>query len=171
MNAAEVAIEFRPLQAADEPLLRQWLVAPHVTEWWRDPEAELRDALAHVATGDAEAFVIRGNGHDIGYIHAYDAREDSYFADRAPGTKGMDLYLGYKDLVGRGLGRRVIAAFADRLLAAGAPAVVADPETKNSAAVAAYRHAGFRLYRVHCGAAPGNLILMSKTAPETSQVS
>ena len=162
MNVAEVAIGFRPLIAADEPLLRQWLVAPHVTQWWPDAETELNEALGHVASGDADAFVIRGNGHDIGYIQAYDAREDSYFADQAPGTKGMDLYLGYRDLVGHGLGRRVIAAFAEKLMAEGAPAVVADPDPKNIPAVAAYRAAGFRLYRVHRSHEHGHLILMSK---------
>ena len=164
MIAAEVAIGFRPLQPSDEGLLRQWLVAAHVAQWWPDAEREVREALSHVAGGTAQAYIIQGNGHDLGYIHAYDALEDSYFADRTPGTVGMDLYLGYGDLVGRGLGRRVIADFAGRLLAAGAPAVVADPDPKNIPAVAAYRHAGFRLYRVYRSAEHGHLILMSKTA-------
>ena len=164
MNAAEVAIAFRPLQLTDEALLRQWLVAPHVSAWWRDAETEVREALGHVTAGDARAFIIQGNGHDLGYIHAYDALEDSYFTDRTPGTVGMDLYLGYADLIGRGLGRRVIADFAGRLLAAGAPVVVADPDPKNIGAVAAYRHAGFSLYRVHRSAEHGHLILMSRTA-------
>ncbi len=163
MIAAEVAIAFRPLQPSDDGLLRQWLAAPHVTAWWPNAEAEVRDALSHVAGGGTQAYIIQGNGHDVGYIHAYDALEDSYFADRAPGTVGMDLYLGYADLVGRGLGRRVIADFATRLLAAGAPAVVADPDPKNLPAVAAYRQAGFSLYRVHRSAEHGHLILMSKT--------
>ena len=164
MIAAEVAIAFRPLQPSDEGLLRQWLAAPHVTTWWPNAEAEVQDALNHVAGGGTHAYIIQGNGHDLGYIHACDALEDSYFADRAPGTRGIDLYLGYGDLVGRGLGRRVIAAFAGHLLANGAPEVVADPDPKNLPAVAAYRAAGFSLYRVHRSAEHGHLILMSKTA-------
>ncbi len=164
MIAAEVAIAFRPLAPADEPLLRGWLNAAHVARWWGDPETEVRDAITHVTTGDAGAFIIQGNGHDIGYIHAYDAHEDRYFSDRPAGAKGMDIYLGYADLVGKGLGRRVIAAFADRLLAAGAPEVVTDPDTRNSAAFVAYKHAGFGPYRVYRSAEHGHLILMSKTA-------
>ena len=164
MIAAEVALAFRPLQPADEAVLRQWLAAPHVAKWWPNGEAEVREALSHVASGTTQAYIIQGNGHDVGYIHAYDAHDDSYFADRAPGTKGMDLYLGYGDLVNHGLGRRVISAFAGHLLSAGAPAVVADPDPKNLPAVAAYRAAGFRLYRVHRSAEHGHLILMSKTS-------
>ena len=164
MIAAEVAISFRPLSLADEPLVRGWLNNAHVARWWGDMETEVRQAMEHVSTGDADAFIIQGNGHDIGYIHAYDAREDSYFFDRWPGVKGMDLYLGYPDLVNKGLGRRVIAAFADRLLAAGAPEVVTDPDPKNTAAFTAYKHAGFSPYRVHRSTEHGHLILMSKTA-------
>ena len=164
MNIAEVTIGFRPLQFTDEVLLRGWLNAPHVAQWWGDPEKEVREAMGHIATGDADAFILQGNGHDLGYIHAYDAREDEYFADRAPGVKGMDLYIGFADLIGRGLGRRAIRAFADYFLANGSSEVVADPNPKNIAAVSAYRHAGFSLYRVHRSQAHGHLILMSKTA-------
>ena len=164
MNVAEVAITFRPLQFTDEAQVRNWLNAPHIAQWWTDAEKEVREAMGHVAAGDARAFVIQGNGHDLGYIHAYDALEDSYFADRAPGTAGLHLYLGYADLIGRGLGRRVIADFSGRLLAAGAPAVVADADPKNRAAIGAYRHAGFTLDQVHRSAEHGHLILMSRTA-------
>ncbi len=163
MNAAEVAIAFRPLQGTDEALLRAWLNTPHVAQWWPDAEAEVRQAMARLRTGDAQAFIVQGNGHDLGYVQAYDAHEDAYFADRAPGVKGMDLYIGYGDLVGRGLGRRIIRGFADHYLKTGAAEVVADPHPKNRAAIGAYRHAGFSPYRVHRSDAHGRLILMSKT--------
>jgi len=29
--------EFLPMSAADLPLVRRWLAAPHVREWWGDP--------------------------------------------------------------------------------------------------------------------------------------
>ena len=163
MNVAEVAIAFRPLQFTDEALVRGWLNEPHIAQWGKDAEKAVREAMGHVAAGDARAFVIQGNGHDLGYIQAYDALEHSYFADRAPGTAGLDLYLGYADLIGRGMGRRVIADFSGRLLVAGAPAVVANPDPKNRGAIGAYRHAGFSLDQVHRSDAHGHLILMSKT--------
>ena len=28
---------FRPMTAADLPLIRRWLAAPHVVQWWDDP--------------------------------------------------------------------------------------------------------------------------------------
>lgn len=163
MNAAEVAIALRPLSLTDEALLRQWLNTPHVAQWWGEPETELRQALGCVGSSGTQAFIIQGNGHDIGYVQAYVAHEDSYFADRAPTARGMDLYLGYTDLVGKGLGTRIITAFSDKLLADGAGEVVADPATTNSGAFVAYKKAGFRPYHVHRSAAHGHLILMSKT--------
>ncbi len=163
MNAAEVAIALRPLALTDEPLLRQWLNTPHVAQWWGDAETELREALSHIGSLQTQAFILQGNGHDIGYAQAYDARDDSYFADRPAGAKGMDLYLGYADLVGKGLGTRIIQGFSEKLLAEGAVEVVADPVPSNSAAFTAYKKAGFMPYRVHRSAAHGHLILMSKT--------
>jgi aminoglycoside 6'-N-acetyltransferase len=31
---------FRPMTAADLPLVRRWLALPHVMEWWVDPEEQ-----------------------------------------------------------------------------------------------------------------------------------
>ena len=31
---------FRPMTAADLPLMRRWLAQPHVGEWWGDPSEQ-----------------------------------------------------------------------------------------------------------------------------------
>ena len=33
---------FRPMTAADLPLIRRWLAVPHVGEWWGDPAEQYR---------------------------------------------------------------------------------------------------------------------------------
>ena len=50
---------------------------------------------------------------------------------------------GEPDLVGKGHGSAFIRAYADRLLAAGAPMVLTDPDPTNRRAIRAYEKAGF----------------------------
>ncbi|MGZ3298607.1 MAG: GNAT family N-acetyltransferase, partial [Asticcacaulis sp.] len=161
----DVAIAFRPLTLPDEALLRQWLNAPHVTKWWGDPEKEVGEALSTVGSNDADGFIIQGNGHDIGYIQSYDPFAwdgGFYFSDRPKGARGIDLYLGYADLTGKGLGTQIVRTFSDSLLAKGAPEVVTDPDPANTGAFMAYKKAGFGPYRVHRSPRYGHCILMSR---------
>ena len=32
--------QFRPMTADDLPLIKRWLAAPHVSEWWGDPDQQ-----------------------------------------------------------------------------------------------------------------------------------
>lgn len=160
-------LAFRRLRNEDEETLRRWLHAPHVREWWGDPDRELSEALSHIALHDATAYIITLNGEESGYIHAYDAAEDDYFADRPAGAKGIDLYLGETECLGRGIGSGVIGAFAGHLLSHGVPEVVTDPDPANGRAVAAYKKAGFKPYHVHRDEQHGHLILMSRTPEDT----
>jgi aminoglycoside 6'-N-acetyltransferase len=51
---------FRPVVAADLPVLGAWLDEPHVAAWWDDVDdklAEIRDAMTDPAT---QPFVIEG---------------------------------------------------------------------------------------------------------------
>jgi len=47
-------------------------------------------------------------------------------------------------MIGRGHGSAMLALYARRLLAQGAPAVLIDPDPDNERAVRAYRRAGFQ---------------------------
>jgi hypothetical protein len=60
------AMEFRPLTAADLPLVASWLTRPHVAEWWDGPialEPGLRQVLALL------------DGEAIGYAQSYRAAD------------------------------------------------------------------------------------------------
>jgi len=32
--------QFRPMSVQDLPLVHRWLGAPHVAQWWRDPDVQ-----------------------------------------------------------------------------------------------------------------------------------
>ncbi len=43
---AHAFIAFRPMTTADLPLIKRWLDAPHVAEWWGDPPSTVRWSAA-----------------------------------------------------------------------------------------------------------------------------
>jgi aminoglycoside 6'-N-acetyltransferase len=146
-NDTVQAIGFRPVGDDDLDLLRAWFTAPHVARWWGDDLeeslGEVRQAMAEPST---EPFLILLDGRPVGYIQRYDihAEADHPYRDQPPGTIGIDLTIGEADLIGKGLGPRVIEAFVRAIFARGAPRVIIDPEPGNIRAIRAYFKAGFR---------------------------
>lgn len=145
------AVSFRPLTPADLPMLHEWLTRPHVAEWWdgvpslEEVEADFGPMLADGST--TRAYIVLGDGRPIGYIQSYVALEsgEGWWPDEVdPGVRGIDQFLADPDLVGRGLGTRMVRAFLDRLFAD--PAVTriqTDPSPDNPRAVRCYHKAGF----------------------------
>jgi aminoglycoside 6'-N-acetyltransferase len=79
------------------------------------------------------------------------------------GTRGIDQFIGEADLVGCGHGSAFIRAFSDRLLAAGTPRVITDPNPANARAIRAYAKAGF--HKQHEVDTPdGRALLMVRNA-------
>jgi aminoglycoside 6'-N-acetyltransferase len=138
--------QFRPMTAADLPMVRGWLTAPHVLEWWGDPVEQfglVSDDLDHPAM---DQFVVAVDDRPFAYLQCYDplAWPENGLGDHPLGTRGIDQFIGELDLVGRGHGSAFIRAYTDRLLAAGAPRVLTDPDPNNHRAIRAYEKAGFR---------------------------
>jgi aminoglycoside 6'-N-acetyltransferase len=83
-------------------------------------------------------------------------------------TRGIDLSLAEEDECGRGIGRRVIAAFVERLAAKGVRRVLIDPHPENERARRAYAAAGF--VEMACGVhAEGPYVLMVRDICEKVQ--
>ncbi len=137
------AMEFRPLTAADLPLIATWLARPHVVEWWDGPivlEPGLRQCIAVL------------EGEPIGYAQSYQAVAchcDSWWLEvDDPGVHGIDQFLADATKLGQGLGTQMVRAFlaesfADRRITR----VQADPSPANGRAIRCYKKAGFRRVR------------------------
>ena len=107
-------IGFRPLVAADYPLLRRWLEAPHVRDWWGDPDEELGHVRAMVEGRDTtRPFVILVDGAPAGYIqvwfigHHQNAEwiaTHPWLAELPADAVGVDLSLGEPGLLSQGIG-------------------------------------------------------------------
>jgi aminoglycoside 6'-N-acetyltransferase len=138
-------IEFRPVADSDLPRLRAWLEREHVALWWRDDRAE--DQL-----DPDEHFVVELDGVPVGMIQTYlvdDYPEWKEVVGDEPDLAGVDLLIGEADLIGAGLGPRVIGQFTREIVLARPEtlAVVATVEEANRRSWRAFEKAGFRHVR------------------------
>jgi aminoglycoside 6'-N-acetyltransferase len=153
---------FRPLTAADLPLMGTWLAAPHMRRWWGEAAPALAEVRQAIEEPSTDPFLILLDERPIGYIQSYDihAEPDHPYRDQPPGTLGIDLSLGEADLLGLGHGPRIIEAFVARLLAGGAPRIVIDPAPDNARAIRAYQKAHFRVAGRRTTSEYGDALLM-----------
>jgi aminoglycoside 6'-N-acetyltransferase len=157
--------QFRPMSAADLPLVRRWLETSHVVQWWGDASdqfALVSDDLDHPAM---DQFIVTSNDHPFAYLQCYDQGDwlENGLGTHPPGTRGIDQFIGEADMVGCGHGSAFIRAFIERLLTAGAPRVITDPDPANARAIRAYEKAGFRKER-EIDTPDGRALLMVRNA-------
>jgi aminoglycoside 6'-N-acetyltransferase len=138
------------MQAADLPLVQNWLAAPHVAYWWGDAAEQFALISADLDEPGMDQFIVTKDDQPFGYLQCYDpdAWPENGFGDYPRGTRGIDQFIGEPDMVGCGHGSLFIRAFVDSLLAHGTPCVVTDPDAKNTRAIRAYEKAGFRKNRL-----------------------
>lgn len=142
--------------AADYELMVRWRNRPHVRHWW-DPDlppltlGTARDEYQPDTRNGAEstACIAELDDRPVGFIQYY--RWSSYAAEaREVGipyddrTWGIDVFIGEEDLIGSGLGTRIVELccgyLEDEL---GASSVVLTTEIANARAVRCYEKAGF----------------------------
>ena len=136
---------FRPMTAADLPMLRNWLEEPHVTEWWGDAAEQFALVRGDLDDPAMEQFIVAVGDRPFAYLQCYDpsAWPDNGFGLQPLGTRGMDQFIGEPDMIDRGHGSALIRNFLERLIRSGTPRVVTDPDPANLRAVRAYEKAGF----------------------------
>lgn len=139
---------FEPLREEHLRTLREWLVRPHVAQWWGDAESleELRRDYVD-EPGTTRAYVASLRGEAVGFIQSYVAKDSGggWWEDVTdPGVRGIDQFLCDERRLGQGIGRRMIRAFLERLFADPAVTYVqTDPDPANLRAVRCYAAAGF----------------------------
>ena len=164
LRAASVVlyeVSFAPLTRDHLPALVAWQTAPHVARWWIDAMRTVAEAEAKYGPRiDGAAVtavdVIRLDRRPVGFIQTTPLgsyADVDYLAVAASVTDGgldavaIDYAIGEVDLIGRGLGTRVLWTYARDVVFTRHPDtrfVVADPETDNVASVRACVKAGFR---------------------------
>jgi aminoglycoside 6'-N-acetyltransferase len=141
---AAARYDFTPMTAADLPLIKHWLEAPHVSRWWHDPVEQFELVSSDLDHPDMAQFIVAADARPFAYLQCYNISAwDAGFGPQPAGTRGLDQFIGERDLLNRGHGSAFIRVFADRLLVDGTPRVVIDPDPSNARAIRAYEKAGF----------------------------
>jgi aminoglycoside 6'-N-acetyltransferase len=166
-HTPSASYSFRAVEEDDLPLIAEWLAAPHVAEWWDDPEEELAAIREHMGSISVEPLIVELGGRPIAYLQSYDPHleDDHPYQDQPFGTLGLDLSIGPPDLLGMGHGAAIVRQFSDELFEEGVPRVIIDPDPRNARAVRAYEKAGFRPIGERTSIY-GHVILMARDAEE-----
>jgi RimJ/RimL family protein N-acetyltransferase len=147
-------IAFVPVQADHYPLLETWLNAPHMQEWWGDPQTELGYIRDMVEGRDTtRPYLIALEDKPVGYIQYWFighhqneqwTKDHPWLMELPSNTVGVDLSLGTPEALSRGIGSAALAAFIRMLRDEGHDTIIIDPDPDNGRAVRAYTKAGFR---------------------------
>jgi aminoglycoside 6'-N-acetyltransferase len=157
--------QFRPMSVADLPMVRRWLEAPHVAQWWRDPDEQFALVSEDLNHSAMDQFVVTADDRPFAYLQCYDptAWSNNGLGTHPLGTRGIDQFIGEPDMIDRGHGSALIRSFVDDLLKKGTPRVVTDPDPANLRAVRAYEKAGFQKIRL-VDTPDGRALLMVRNA-------
>jgi aminoglycoside 6'-N-acetyltransferase len=149
-------VGFRPLARDDLALLHQWLQREHVRRWWSKHET-YEDVVEHYLPAvegqePTDLYFIVLDGRPAGFIQTYIVSgypEYQQLVAVEDGVAGVDLFLAAEELMGRGVGSRVLAKFVSTIVfsAPSTSACIADPDAENAASLRAFEKAGFRRVR------------------------
>ncbi|MEU1056362.1 GNAT family N-acetyltransferase [Streptomyces sp. NPDC005876] len=136
----------------DLPLISRWMNDPAVAAFWEltGPPGVTEDHLRAQLTGDGRSVPCVGvlDGTPMSYWEVYRADLDALarHCPTRPHDTGIHLLIGAAADRGRGLGATLIRAVADLVLdqRPTCARVLAEPDVRNTASVAAFRSAGFR---------------------------
>lgn len=135
---------FRPMTAADLPLVGRWLGEAPVREWWGDPDQQFALVSGDLDEPAMDQFIVLAGNRPIGYLQCYGLTAwNTGLGPQPEGTRGIDQFIGESNMIARGHGSAFIRAFVDEQLRNGLPRVVTDPDPLNLRALRAYEKAGF----------------------------
>ena len=129
----------------DLPLVKRWLAAPHVVQWWGNTYEQFELVRGDLEVEAMDQYVVTTNDRPFGYLQCYDPMvwPDNGLGAHPAGTRGIDQFIGESEMLERGHGSAFIRIFIERLLKAGSPRVITDPDPNNHRAIRAYEKAGF----------------------------
>ncbi len=161
-------VTFRTMRLDDLPDLLRWQQAPHAERWFHGSRltlaaAEERYGPRIEGADPTRMWVVQVGGRDVGYAQHYRVGDHDEYAvkTRAPQAVGFDYLIGEPDLVGRGLGTRMVWSFLRDVLVPAYPDVtsfIASPDHRNTSSLRAL---------AKCGFAVGDWIDMPSTSGES----
>lgn len=151
-----MSISFRNLSLVDLPLLHKWLNLPHVHEWYdKDRENTFEEVTKRyspkiLGEKPTDCYLALYEGKPFAYIQTYKVNDWPEFGDYLwydNLTASIDLFIGEKELFGKGLGKQLIQAFLNEVVFSESSEIqtcIIGPEPSNKRAIHVYESVGFR---------------------------
>lgn len=150
----EVAsVEIRPMTRRDYAGTIAWQSMPHVSRWWTDKARTVDDMEAHYgrALDGVEAtrvWVVEINGRPCGFLQDYRVGDHPEYTilTAQPDAISVDYLLGDPNLVGKGVGTRVVWTYLKDVVAPAYPDATtffAAPDHRNQASLRMLMKLGF----------------------------
>lgn len=152
----KVNISFKKLEMTDLDIMYKWYHTDFVNRWydkeipdWTYEQIENKYIPYIQEQKPIESYIILCNDIRIGYIQAYllkDYPEYDQLVQAGEGSAGVDLFIGERDYLHKGLGSVIILDFLKNILFANdnIKKCIIGPEPKNIAAIKAYTKVGFK---------------------------
>lgn len=137
-----------PVHDGDLSLIETWLNAEHVRERWGEPEENL-ESLCMALPGGHWRAIIEADGRKVGLVlWQHPTREELDVAgldDIPTSVIDIDIMIGERDAVGRGVGSSAIRLVAEQALAdPSVPFLIGCAAPDNLASQRAFAKAGFK---------------------------
>jgi RimJ/RimL family protein N-acetyltransferase len=139
---------FIPLSTADLPLVKKWLLAPHVARWFGDPNEWIREISQNLSAPWVSYFRADITNLPVGFTQCYDTQTapQGEWSNQPKGTWGIDYLIGRPDHLGKGYGSLLVAQFVAFVVSRFQPErLIADPLPENAVSTRTLVAAGFVL--------------------------
>ena len=118
-------------------------------EFWdsnETAEESYETYIFRTSSDEIKQFIIKVNGESIGYIQYYFASKvgDGWWEGYPDDIVGLDLYIGDRDYLNRGLGQHLITKFIEFIKVGNKVSkTIVDPSPKNERAIKCFIKSGF----------------------------
>src|SRR4051794_9907335 len=96
MTTATCLYQFRPMSAADLPLVRRWLQTPHVAQWWGDAAEQFALVRGDLDEPAMEQFIVAEDDRPFAYLQCYNPAvwPEGGLGPQPNGARGIDQFIG-----------------------------------------------------------------------------
>lgn len=139
---------FTQISKHDLPLIKKWLVQPHVAKWFNDENEWMEEISENLDSNWVWHFRADLNSKPTGFVQCYNTSEapEGPWSAQPPDTLGIDFFLGEPSLLGKGDGVKLVNEFVEFVTMRFNPKrIIADPDVENIKSQKTIEKCGFEL--------------------------
>lgn len=146
-------MKFEPLNEGHFPLVHSWFNKPHVQTFYSLRDWTFQEVCQKLipytqGLGGMQCYIISLDNQPIGYIQSYPVKKHPWDNQKLTdeiiqNAAGIDLFIGEKTFLGKGLGIQVLDAFLKGYIWPHYRYCIADPSIHNESSMRLFQKYGF----------------------------